>query len=99
MTYSEIQEISGYVGNFKVKIRQKPTYVDPDKCTLCDECTKVCPVVMSNEFDLDLTGRKAIYIPFPQAIPATYTLDIRGCPGLLPIACGKCADVCDPRSH
>ncbi len=98
MTFSEVQEISGYVGNFKVKILKKPTYVDPDKCTLCDECTKVCPVVMENEFDLGLTGRKAIYIPFPQAIPATFTLDIKGCPGLLPIACGKCADVCEPKA-
>ncbi|NOR22291.1 MAG: FAD-binding protein [Candidatus Aminicenantes bacterium] len=96
MTYSEIQEISGYVGNFKVKILKKPTYVDPDKCTLCDECIKVCPVVVPNEFDLGLTARRAIYIPFPQAIPATFTLDIKNCPGLLPIACGKCADVCEP---
>lgn len=96
MTYSEIQEISGYVGNFKAKILKKPTYVYPDKCTLCDECTRVCPVVVSNEFDIGLTGRRAIYIPFPQAIPATFTLDIKNCPGLLPIACGKCADVCDP---
>ncbi|NIO47920.1 MAG: FAD-dependent oxidoreductase [Candidatus Aminicenantes bacterium] len=96
MTYSEVQDISGYVGNFKVKILKKPTYVDPDKCTLCDECTKVCPVVVPNEFDLGLTGRRAIYIPFPQAIPATFTLDIKSCPGLLPIACGKCADVCEP---
>jgi len=98
MTYSEVQDISGYVGNFKVKILKKPTYVDPDKCTLCDECTKVCPVVVPNEFDIGLTGRRAIYIPFPQAIPATYTLDIKGCPGLLPIACGKCADVCEPEA-
>ncbi len=98
MTYSEVQEVSGYVGNFKVKILKKPTYVDPDKCTLCDECTKVCPVVVLNEFDLGLTGRRAIYIPFPQAIPATYTLDIKSCPGLLPIACGKCADVCEPEA-
>ncbi len=96
LTYSEVQEISGYVGNFKVRILKKPTYVDPDKCTLCDECTKVCPVVVPNEFDIGLTGRRAIYIPFPQAIPATYTLDIKSCPGLLPIACGKCADVCEP---
>ncbi|MFW6131579.1 MAG: 4Fe-4S binding protein, partial [Candidatus Aminicenantaceae bacterium] len=96
MTYSEVQEISGYVGNFKVKILKKPRYVDPDKCTLCDECTKVCPVVVPNEFDLGLSARKAIYIPFPQAIPATFTLDIDHCPGLLPIACGKCADVCEP---
>ena len=98
MTYSEVQEVSGYIGNFKVKIMKKPTYVDPDKCTLCDECTKVCPVVTENEFDIGLTGRKAIYIPFPQAIPATYTLDIQHCPGLLPIACGKCADVCEPEA-
>ena len=77
MTFSEVQEISGYIGNFTVKILKKPTYVDPEKCTLCDECTKVCPVVASNEFDLGLTGRRAIYIPFPQAIPATYTLDIK----------------------
>lgn len=95
MTYSEVEEVNGYVGNFKVKILRKPTYVDHDKCTLCDECTKVCPVLMPNEFDVNLTGRRAIYIPFPQAIPAAYTLDIKGCPGLLPIACGKCADVCD----
>lgn len=98
MTYSEIQEVTGYVGNFKVKILKKPTYVDPDVCTLCDECTKVCPVVVPNEFDEGLTGRKAIYIPFPQAIPATYTLDIENCPGVLPIACGKCADVCEPNA-
>lgn len=97
-TYSEVQEVSGYVGNFKVKILKKPTYVDPDKCTLCDECTNVCPVVVPNEFDVNLTGRRAIYIPFPQAIPATYTLDISACPGLMPIACGKCADVCKPKA-
>ncbi|MFO7981319.1 MAG: CoB--CoM heterodisulfide reductase iron-sulfur subunit A family protein [Candidatus Aminicenantes bacterium] len=98
MTYSEVQEISGYVGNFKVKILKKPTYVDPNVCTLCDECTKVCPVVVPNEFDEGMTGRKAIYIPFPQAIPATYTLDIESCPGVVPIACGKCADVCEPNA-
>jgi heterodisulfide reductase subunit A len=94
MTYSEIQEVSGYVGNFKVKILKKPTYVDPAKCNLCDECTKVCPIVVPNEFDLGLTGRRAIYIPFPQAIPASYTLDDKNCPDLIPIACGKCFDVC-----
>jgi heterodisulfide reductase subunit A len=98
LTFSEIQEISGYVGNFKVKILKKPTFVEPEKCTLCDECTKICPVVVPNEFDLGLTGRRAIYIPFPQAIPATYTLDDKSCPGLLPIACGKCADVCEPEA-
>jgi heterodisulfide reductase subunit A len=95
MTYCEIQEVTGYVGNFKVKILKKPRYVDPDKCTLCDECTKVCPIVVPNEFDLGLTGRRAIYIPFPQAIPPSYLIDPEACPGFLPIACGKCADVCE----
>jgi heterodisulfide reductase subunit A len=98
MTYSEVQDVSGYVGNFKVKILKKPTYVDPGKCNLCDECTKVCPILVPNEFDIGLTGRRAIYIPFPQAIPASYTLDISACPGLLPIACGKCFDVCEAKA-
>ena len=99
MTYSEVQDVSGYVGNFKVKILKKPTYVNPAKCTLCDECTKVCPIVVPNEFDLGLTGRRAIYIPFPQAIPASYTLDDKNCPDpFTTIACGKCADVCKPKA-
>ena len=98
MTYSEVQEVSGYVGNFKVKILKHPTYVDASKCTLCDECTKVCPVLVPNEFDVGLTGRRGIYIPFPQAIPASYTLDIKACPGVFPLACGKCADVCQPKA-
>ena len=98
MTYSEVEEVSGYVGNFKVKIKKKPTYVDPEKCTLCDKCTEVCPVAVPSEFELGLTRRKAIYMPFAQAIPATYTLDDRNCPGMIPISCGKCADVCDPKA-
>jgi heterodisulfide reductase subunit A len=98
MTYSEVQEISGYVGNFTAKILKKPTYVDPEKCILCDKCTDVCPVAVPSEFELGLTRRKAIYMPFPQAIPATYTLDDKNCPGMIPISCGKCADVCDPKA-
>ncbi len=95
MTYSEVKEVSGAVGNFRVKILQKPTYVDPDACKLCDECTVVCPVVVPNEHDLGLTSRRAIYIPFAQAIPASYTLDESACLGLNPIRCGKCKDVCE----
>ncbi|MBA7499148.1 Ferredoxin-type protein NapF [subsurface metagenome] len=98
LTYSEIQEISGYIGNFNVKILKKPRYVIADKCTLCDKCIEVCPVATTNEFDQRLVARKAIYMPFPQAIPATFTIDAEKCPGFLPIACGKCADVCEPKA-
>ncbi len=96
LTYCEVQEVSGYVGNFTVKILKKPRYVIEDKCTLCDKCLDVCPVVTLSEFDRNLVARKAIYLPFPQAIPATFTIDADKCPGFLPIACGKCAEVCEP---
>jgi len=98
LTYSEIQEVSGYVGNFNVKIMKKPRYVIEDKCTLCDKCVDVCPVAGASEHDENLVARKAIYMPFPQAIPATYTIDPDKCPGFLPIACGKCAEVCEPKA-
>jgi heterodisulfide reductase subunit A len=95
MTYSEVKEVSGSVGNFQVKILQKPTYVDPELCKICDDCASVCPVVVPNEHDLGLTARRAIHIPFAQAIPASYTLDESACLGLNPIRCGKCKDACD----
>ena len=100
MTYCEVEEVSGYVGNFKVRIKQKPRYVDPDVCKLCPDCTVSCPVVAPNEYEMGLSARRAIFMPFPQAVPPTYTLDIDACMGLNPIACGKCAepDVCKPQA-
>ncbi len=98
LAYSEIQEISGYVGNFNVRILKKPRYVIEDKCNLCGKCLDVCPVITPAKFEENLVVRKAIYLPFPQAIPATYTIDIEQCPGFLPIACGKCAEVCEPEA-
>jgi heterodisulfide reductase subunit A len=80
MSYSEVAEVSGYVGNFKVKIRKKPRYIDVDKCTGCGECSNVCPVTVPNEFDLGLGQRKATYRPFPQAVPNAFTIDKRGYP-------------------
>ncbi len=95
LTYSEVKEVSGSVGNFRVSILKKPTFVDPELCKICDDCANVCPVVVPNEFDLGLTARRAIHIPFAQAIPASYTLDESACLGLNPIRCGKCKDVCE----
>ena len=80
LTYSEIEEISGSVGNFKVKVRQKSPFVDWEKCNGCAECDLVCPVSTNNEFECDLTSRKAIYRPFPQAVPNRFTITKLGQP-------------------
>jgi heterodisulfide reductase subunit A len=78
LTYSEVAEIDGYVGNFKVKVRKKPRYIDMEKCTGCGECFPGCPVEMPNEFNMGKDNRHAIYMPFPQAVPMKSTIDKRG---------------------
>ena len=80
MSYSEVVDVSGYVGNFRVKIRRKARYVREDRCTGCGECAKGCPVEVKSEFEEGLSKRKAIYIPFPQAVPNKYVVDKRGYP-------------------
>ena len=72
-----------------------PAKVDNSKCNACEECSKVCPVTMPDEFQMGLSSRKAIYIPFPQAVPCSYILNMDDCLGNNPIACGKCSDVCE----
>jgi len=98
LTYHEVESVSGFVGNFKVRIRKKPRYVDETLCNLCGECEKVCPQIVPDEFNQGLSFRKAIYMPFPQAIPGTFTLDAEHCLGLNPVRCGKCKDVCDKKA-
>jgi len=93
-TNSEIQEISGYPGNFKVKTFIKPRGVDIDRCTNCGRCTEKCPVTVESEFDERLGKRKAIYIPFPQAVPAIRTVDFDHCLYRLKGVCQVCKKFC-----
>ncbi len=86
LAYSEVEKVEGFVGNFSVTVRKKAHYVNQSKCTGCGVCAQECPVVCANEFDLGMGYRKAIYIPFPQAVPGQYTIDMNHC-----IKCGICA--------
>jgi heterodisulfide reductase subunit A len=95
LTLSEVEELTGYVGNFHVRIRKKARYVIEDQCTACGDCIDVCPITMPNEFDMGLSTRRAIYSPFPQAVPSAYVVDIAHCLGHNPIICGKCIEKCE----
>ncbi len=95
---SEVDQVDGYIGNFKVKIKRHPIYVIEDKCTLCDDCVPVCPVIVHDEYNENLSPRKAIYIAYPQAVPASYIIDPDNCLGIEPLICSKCRDVCGPEA-
>ena len=89
LTYSELVEVSGYIGNFKAKIRKKARYIDMAKCTGCGWCSELCPTSLPNEFDCGLGKRKAIYIPSAYAVPNKAIVDARNCRYLKGLASGK----------
>jgi heterodisulfide reductase subunit A len=89
LTYSEIKGMQGSVGNFKVKVLRKPRYVDERKCTGCGTCSENCPQEAPNEFDENIGMRKAIYMPFQQAVPRVALIDKESC-----VECGLCDKVC-----
>jgi len=96
-TYSEIENISGFIGEFNVDIRQKARSVDMKKCTGCGICQDKCPFKKNkNEFNCGLNGRSAIYIPFAQAIPNVPVIDREQCIKFKTGKCGMCAKVCEP---
>jgi heterodisulfide reductase subunit A len=94
-TCAEVESVDGYVGNFKATIRQKARFVDIKKCTGCGECWNACPQKkIASEFDYGMGNRRAIYIPFPQAVPARPAIDKQACLKLKKGVCGICAKKC-----
>ena len=96
-TYSEIESVDGYIGNFQVIVRKKARSVDMAKCTGCGVCTAKCPQKkIPNSFDKNLGLRSAIYVPFPQAVPNTPVIDRENCTWFKTGKCGVCQKVCGP---
>jgi len=89
ITDATVEKVSGQVGSFHVAIHGNPRFVDAEKCVGCGKCAEKCPVTVPNEFDLGLYSRKAIYKPFPEAVPATYVIDSKSCK-----QCGLCTRIC-----
>jgi len=98
MTYSEVMDISGFVGNFKVRIKRKPRYVNASKCTGCGTCQDKCPVKVDNEFDVGMGKRKVIYTPFPQAVPNVPVIDRDHCTYFLKGKCRACQILCEAKA-
>ena len=95
LTYSEVETVEGYIGNYRVKVLKKPRYVDEAKCTGCGTCMEKCPMKkIPDEFNVGLSYRTAIYIPFPQAVPKVAVIDPEHCLYLTRGRCRLCEKVC-----
>jgi heterodisulfide reductase subunit A len=89
LAYSEVMSMQGSIGDFKIKVLKKPRYVDERKCTGCGTCSENCPQEVPDGFDQGIGMRKAIYVPFPQAVPRVALIDKESC-----VECGLCEKVC-----
>ena len=98
-SYSEVTDVSGFVGNFDVTIKRKARYVKEDLCTGCGACVEKCPQrKIPNEFNMGMDNRRAIYIPFAQAVPKVATIDADYCMMLKTGKCGVCSKVCTAKA-
>lgn len=98
ITYSEIENVEGFVGNFNVTIRKKARSVNMDLCTGCGTCMEKCPTRVPSEFNLNMMNRKAIYTPFPQAIPNKPVIDREKCLRFRTGKCGICEKLCPTKA-
>ena len=94
MTYCEVQEVTGSAGDFSVRILQKARKVNVTTCIGCGTCAEKCPALAPSEFDAGTTMRKAIYMPFPQAVPNKYMIDAESCIYLKTGKCKACVKAC-----
>jgi heterodisulfide reductase subunit A len=96
LTNAEVSEVSGGPGAYRVKVHQRARRVDADACVACNACSDICPISVWSGFDCDLTHRKAIYIPFPQAVPNAYMVDTEACTWVTSggTKCGACLKKC-----
>lgn len=95
-TLAEVVEVTGSPGRFRVKVKHHARCVDPEACVACHACMEVCPVRVDSEFDGGITTRRAIYMPFPQAVPNSYLVDREHCTWVLSNGqkCGACLKRC-----
>ncbi|NMC20089.1 MAG: CoB--CoM heterodisulfide reductase iron-sulfur subunit A family protein, partial [Thermogutta sp.] len=89
ITYAEVQRVRRDGSGFRVEVLKKPRYVDEEKCTGCRLCEYACPVEVPHEFEGGLGARRAIYVPFANAVPQVALLDLDNC-----LLCGRCAKAC-----
>jgi heterodisulfide reductase subunit A len=99
LSYSQVESISGYVGNFEVRVRKKARYVDEDLCTGCGTCVEKCPWKrIPSEFDLGLGNRSVIYFPFAQAVPRVPVIDAENCVYFQKGKCRACEKFCQTKA-
>jgi heterodisulfide reductase subunit A len=98
MTYSDVKEVEGVIGSYKAKIVRRPRFVNEALCVSCGKCAEVCPVEVANKFDGGVKNRKAIYLPFSNATPSTYTIDKDTCLHFKDGTCRKCEEACPVRA-
>ncbi len=97
MTLTDVKAVEGHIGNFKVTVEKKARYVK-NECTACGECIEACPQLLPDEFNAGLSIRRAIHIPFPQAVPSTFMIDMDRClnnHGI--VACDRCFQACSKK--